>query len=50
MGWFGGKLYVGTGRDELCVENETVQFYFPTSDTYTTNPSPNVRCPSNPTT
>jgi hypothetical protein len=25
MGWFKGKLYVGTGRDVLCVENETTR-------------------------
>lgn len=48
MGWFQGKLYVGTGRDELCVENEIVQFYFPNSRQYTTDPSPNVVCPQNP--
>jgi hypothetical protein len=48
MGWYGGKLYVGTGRDELCVENEIVQFYFPSTRQYSTNPSPNVSCPRNP--
>jgi hypothetical protein len=48
MDWFKGKLYVGTGRDELCVENQTVQFFFPHNKTYTTNPSPGVHCPRNP--
>ncbi len=48
MDWFRGKLYVGTGRDELCVENETIAFYYPQSGQYSTNPSPNVRCPANP--
>jgi hypothetical protein len=48
MGWYRGKLYVGTGRDELCVENEIVQFYFPSTRQYSTNPSPNVSCPRNP--
>jgi hypothetical protein len=48
MGWFQGKLYVGTGRDVLCVENETLQYFVPLLSTYLTNPSPGVRCPSNP--
>ena len=26
MGWFKGKLYVGTGRRVLCVEGATSQF------------------------
>jgi hypothetical protein len=48
MGWFKGKLYVGTGRDVLCVENATVQHYFPLLTLYLANPSPNVRCAANP--
>jgi hypothetical protein len=48
MYWFRGKLYVGTGRDEDCVENETVEFYYPDSNTYKTNPEPDVHCPKNP--
>jgi hypothetical protein len=48
MGWFDGKLYVGTGRDVLCVEDETTQFYVPLEQKYTTNPSLNVHCPVNP--
>ena len=48
MGWFKGKLYVGTGRNVLCVENETLQHFLPLLDTYLTNPSPGVRCPRDP--
>jgi hypothetical protein len=48
MGWFKGQLYVGTGRDVLCVENETTQFFVPLEEKYTINPSLNVRCPANP--
>jgi hypothetical protein len=48
MGWFQGKLYVGTGRDVLCVENLTTQFFVPLEEKYTINPSLNVRCPANP--
>ena len=48
MGWFKHKLYVGTGRDVLCVEDETTQFFVPLEQKYTTNPSVNVRCPPSP--
>ena len=48
MGWFKGKLYVGTGRDEACVELETESFFFPNSHAYTANPQPNVHCPADP--
>ncbi len=48
MDWFDGKLYVGTGRDELCIENETLEFYYPLLQEYTTNPSPDVRCDKDP--
>jgi hypothetical protein len=48
MGWFKHKLYVGTGRDVLCVENETTQFFVPLEQKYSTTPSLNVRCPANP--
>ncbi|MGZ4232701.1 MAG: hypothetical protein ACXVVQ_14895 [Solirubrobacteraceae bacterium] len=48
MAWFKGKLYVGTGRDVKCVENETDQFYFPFEHAYTTNPAPNTHCPRSP--
>ena len=47
-GWFKGKLYVGTGRNVECVENETTQFFVPLEQKYTTNPLLNVRCPPNP--
>ena len=29
MAWFKGKLYVGTARNEECVERVTEQFYLP---------------------
>ncbi len=48
MGWFQHKLYVGTGRDVLCVEDETTQFFVPLEQKYSTTPSLNVRCPPNP--
>jgi hypothetical protein len=49
MDWFKGKLYVGTGRDELCVEFATTQFFYPQDKGYyNTNPSPNVRCTKSP--
>jgi hypothetical protein len=48
MAWFKGKLYVGTGRDVKCVENETDQFYFPFDNAYVTNPAPDTHCPKNP--
>lgn len=35
MGWFKGKLYVGTGRDVLCVEDQTTQFFVPLRSTST---------------
>jgi hypothetical protein len=47
MAWFKGKLYVGTARSELCVENATLDFYFPDRGYYTTNPMPDVTCPAN---
>jgi hypothetical protein len=48
MGWFKGKLYVGTGRDVLCVENETTQFYVPLTKKYSTTPVIGDRCPPDP--
>ena len=48
MGWFKGKLYVGTGRDVLCVENETTQFYVPLTKKYSTTPAIGDRCPPDP--
>jgi hypothetical protein len=48
MGWFKGKLYVGTGRDVLCVENETTQFFIPLTNKYSTKPAVDTRCPPDP--
>jgi hypothetical protein len=48
MGWFKGKLYVGTGRDVLCVENETTQFFIPLTKKYSTKPVIGDRCPPDP--
>jgi hypothetical protein len=47
MGWFKGKLYVGTARNEICVENATVDYYLIVSGRYTTNPLPGTHCASN---
>jgi hypothetical protein len=47
MAWFKGKLYVGTGRNVMCVEAATAQFYFRFDTFYTTHPALNVRCPRN---
>src|SRR5579875_3839386 len=38
MAWFGGKLYVGTNRDFLCVEKATAAYY--NVGTYSTRPAP----------
>ncbi len=48
MGWFKDKLYVGTGRDVLCVEDQTTQFYDPNLNYYVPTPQANVHCPANP--
>jgi len=48
MAWFDGKLYVGTARQELCVELVTIDYYLPVAGDYTTNPEPGVHCPANP--
>ena len=48
MAWFKGKLYVGTARKQLCVENLTVDFYLPVAGDYVTNPEPGVHCAKNP--
>lgn len=46
MAWFKGKLYVGTGRDQQCVENATRDFYFPGKGYYPgDNSDINVTCP-----
>jgi len=48
MGWFKGRLYVGTGRDVLCVEDQTTQFYDKFLNFYVRNPQANVHCPVDP--
>jgi hypothetical protein len=48
MAWFKGKLYVGTARKQLCIENLTIDYYLPVAGDYTTNPEPGVHCPKNP--
>lgn len=48
MAWFKGKLYVGTSRQTLCVENLTIDYYLPVANDYTTHPEPGVTCPRNP--
>lgn len=48
MTWFKGKLYVGTARNEWCVENAIAQFYFKLRDFYKTQPFLNVHCAANP--
>jgi hypothetical protein len=44
MEWFRGKLYVGTARNEWCVENAVAQFYFKFEDFYKPQPFLKVRC------
>jgi hypothetical protein len=46
MAWFKGDLYVGTARSAMCVENATIDFYFPSSGYYRTRPAPGVACPA----
>jgi hypothetical protein len=48
MGWFKGKLYVGTGRNNWCVENAVTQFYFKFESFYTTQPAVGVHCAADP--
>lgn len=47
MAWFKGRLYVGTGRENSCVEAFTIDFYkvlpFPF---YSQRPAPDIRCPA----
>ena len=47
MGWFKGKLYVGTGRDVACVEEATVDYYYPFAGLYKTTVFPSVHCRRN---
>lgn len=46
MAWFKGKLYIGTNRNFLCVENATLDYYFGPGF-YSTKPIPEVDCPAN---
>jgi len=46
MAWFKGKLYVGTSRYEACVENATLDFWFPGQGFYKTNPTGGYTCPA----
>ena len=48
MGWFKGRLYVGTGRNVLCVEDQTTQFYDKFLNYYVRTPQANVHCPVDP--
>ncbi len=48
MAWFKGKLYVGTVRNELCVEGATLDFFFPGKGYYNTHPDPDMTCPPSP--
>ena len=50
MAWFKGKLYVGTARDEHCVEQETLNFYFPGQGYYDgpLDTQPQANCPPDP--
>jgi hypothetical protein len=46
MAWFNGKLYVGTGAHELCVEHAIGDYYFPGQNKYKTVPARSVYCPA----
>ena len=50
MAWFKGKLYVGTARDEHCVEAETLNFYYPGYGYYdgALDSLPQAYCPPDP--
>jgi hypothetical protein len=48
MARFRGRIYVGTGRLVVCVENQTVDFFLRVSDRYVTNPLPGATCPPDP--
>jgi len=48
MARFRGRIYVGTGRQVACVENQTVDFFLRISQRYTTTPFPGATCPPNP--
>lgn len=44
MEWFKGKLYIGTARNPMCVENALVDFYYPNLGLYVENPAPDLHC------
>jgi hypothetical protein len=47
MAWFRGKLYVGTVKNEICVELATIDFYkIVEAGAYRTQPAPRVSCPA----
>jgi hypothetical protein len=48
MARFRGRIYVGTGRLVVCVENQTIDFFLRVSQRYVTNPLPGATCPPNP--
>jgi hypothetical protein len=48
MARFRGRIYVGTGRQVVCVENWTVDFFLRVSNRYVTNPLPGTTCPADP--
>jgi hypothetical protein len=47
MAWFKGKLYVGTGRSQYCVERATLAFYLP-SVGYANGAGLGISCPADP--
>lgn len=44
MEWFKGKLYVGTTRNPLCVENALIDYYYPGYGLYTATPADGLGC------
>ena len=48
MAHFRGRIYVGTGRQVVCVENQTIDFFLRVSDRYVTDPLPGATCPADP--
>src|SRR3954468_19039775 len=48
MGWFKGKLYVGTARQQACFENLTIDYYLPVLEQYKNGAFPGVTCPADP--
>ena len=48
MAHFRGRIYVGTGRQVVCVENQTIDFFLQVSERYVTNPLPGATCPPDP--